>query len=41
MRAYVPARPYAGARHTLIRPDGYVGIATSSAEELAAYLTMV
>ncbi|GAA4985792.1 2-polyprenyl-6-methoxyphenol hydroxylase-like FAD-dependent oxidoreductase [Nonomuraea thailandensis] len=41
VRAYVPARPYGGARHTLIRPDGYVGVATSSAEELAAYLAMV
>ncbi|MGW3346429.1 FAD-dependent monooxygenase [Nonomuraea rubra] len=41
VRAYVPARPYGGERHTLIRPDGYVGIATSSAGELAAYLAMV
>ncbi|MGW4798048.1 FAD-dependent oxidoreductase [Nonomuraea sp. NPDC004297] len=41
VRAYVPARPYGGVRHTLVRPDGYVGIATSSAEELAGYLAMV
>nr|SBP01221.1 hypothetical protein BN4615_P10737 [Nonomuraea gerenzanensis] len=37
----MPAQPYGGVRHTLIRPDGYVGIATSSAGELAAYLAMV
>ncbi|TYB47379.1 FAD-dependent oxidoreductase [Nonomuraea sp. PA05] len=41
VRAYVPAQPRENARHTLIRPDGYVGIATSSPEELAAYLAMV
>ncbi|GAA2209661.1 FAD-dependent oxidoreductase [Nonomuraea monospora] len=41
VRAYVPAQPRDKARHTLIRPDGYVGIATSSPEELAAYLAMV
>ncbi|GAB3150469.1 FAD-dependent monooxygenase [Microbispora hainanensis] len=41
VRAYAPAEPYGGERHTLVRPDGYVGISTSSAEELAAYLAMV
>ncbi|MEU6412139.1 FAD-dependent oxidoreductase [Microbispora sp. NPDC046933] len=41
VRAYAPAEPYGGERHTLIRPDGYVGISTSSADELAAYLAMV
>ncbi|MEV0614599.1 FAD-dependent monooxygenase [Nonomuraea sp. NPDC050404] len=41
VRAYAPASPYGGERHTLIRPDGYVGIATSSAEELSDYLAMV
>ncbi|NJP93640.1 hypothetical protein HCN51_30075 [Nonomuraea sp. FMUSA5-5] len=41
VRAYVPARPYGTERHTLVRPDGYVGIATSSADDLAAYLAMV
>ncbi|SEG34200.1 2-polyprenyl-6-methoxyphenol hydroxylase [Nonomuraea solani] len=41
VRAYRPAEPYGGERHTLVRPDGYVGIATSSATELAAYLAMV
>lgn len=41
VRAYRTAEPYGGERHTLVRPDGYVGISTSSAEELAAYLDMV
>ncbi|MET8992128.1 FAD-dependent monooxygenase [Nonomuraea wenchangensis] len=41
VRAYAPAAPYGGRRHTLIRPDGYVGIATDSAEELAGYLALV
>ncbi|MEV0152097.1 MULTISPECIES: FAD-dependent monooxygenase [unclassified Nonomuraea] len=41
VRAYVPAEPYGGVRHTLIRPDGYVGISTDSSDELAAYLAMV
>ncbi|MFI7637933.1 FAD-dependent monooxygenase [Nonomuraea sp. NPDC049400] len=41
VRAYKPAEPYGGERHTLVRPDGYVGISTSSADELAAYLAMV
>lgn len=41
VRAYRPAEPYGGERHTLIRPDGYVGISTSSAGELAAYLAKV
>ncbi|WP_432926641.1 FAD-dependent oxidoreductase [Microbispora sp. CA-135349] len=41
VRAYAPAEPYGGERHTLVRPDGYVGISTSSADELAAYLDMV
>lgn len=41
VRAYAPAHPYGGKRHTLVRPDGYVGIATDSARELAAYLTLV
>ncbi|MBE3013569.1 FAD-dependent monooxygenase [Microbispora sp. NEAU-D428] len=41
VRAYAPAEPYGGERHTLVRPDGYVGISTSSADELAAYLAMV
>ncbi|MGW4403194.1 FAD-dependent monooxygenase [Nonomuraea sp. NPDC004702] len=39
--AYAPAEPYGGARHTLVRPDGHVGIATDSAAELAHYLTLV
>ncbi|RSN14418.1 pentachlorophenol monooxygenase [Nonomuraea sp. WAC 01424] len=41
VRAYAPAEPYGGFRHTLVRPDGHVGIATDSAEELAAYLELV
>ena len=41
VRAYVAAGPYGGERHTLVRPDGHVGISTSSVEELAAYLAMV
>ncbi|MEV4393822.1 FAD-dependent monooxygenase [Nonomuraea sp. NPDC049607] len=41
VRAYAPAEPYGGARHTLVRPDGHVGIATDSAAELAGYLTLV
>ena len=41
VRAYELAEPYGDERHTLVRPDGYVGISTSSAEELAAYLAMV
>ncbi|MEV0381013.1 FAD-dependent monooxygenase [Nonomuraea sp. NPDC050643] len=41
VRAYRPAEPYGGERHTLVRPDGYVGISTSSAGELAAYLARV
>ncbi|MGW0807897.1 FAD-dependent monooxygenase [Nonomuraea sp. NPDC002799] len=41
VRVHAPAEPYGGRRHTLIRPDGYVGIATDSADELAAYLTLV
>ncbi|GAA3613322.1 FAD-dependent oxidoreductase [Nonomuraea rosea] len=41
VRAYAPAEPYGGRRHTLVRPDGHVGIATDSPSELAAYLTMV
>ncbi|NUS02277.1 MAG: hypothetical protein HOV97_06900 [Nonomuraea sp.] len=41
VRAYAPAEPYGGLRHTLVRPDGYVGIATDSARELADYLAMV
>ncbi|MEV6159249.1 FAD-dependent monooxygenase [Nonomuraea sp. NPDC052129] len=41
VRAYELAEPYGAERHTLIRPDGYVGISTSSAEELAVYLAMV
>ncbi|MFI6740546.1 FAD-dependent monooxygenase [Nonomuraea sp. NPDC050451] len=41
VRAYKPAAPYGGELHTLIRPDGYVGISTSSTDELAAYLAMV
>ncbi|MEU7901103.1 FAD-dependent oxidoreductase [Nonomuraea sp. NPDC049152] len=41
VRAYEPVEPYGGERRTLIRPDGYVGISTSSADELAAYLAMV
>ncbi|MER6582888.1 FAD-dependent monooxygenase [Nonomuraea sp. NPDC001023] len=41
VRAYAPAEPYGGVRHTLVRPDGHVGIATDSAAELAHYLTLV
>ncbi|MGW5262669.1 FAD-dependent monooxygenase [Microbispora sp. NPDC004025] len=41
VRAYEVAEPYGGERYTLVRPDGYVGISTSSADELAAYLAMV
>ncbi|MBT2233302.1 FAD-dependent oxidoreductase [Nonomuraea sp. NEAU-A123] len=41
VRAYEPAESYGDERHTLVRPDGYVGISTSSAEELAEYLAMV
>jgi hypothetical protein len=41
VRAHRPAEPYGGLRHTLIRPDGYVGIATDDARELAAFLALV
>ncbi|MGV9308721.1 FAD-dependent monooxygenase [Nonomuraea sp. NPDC003727] len=41
VRAYATAEPYGDVRHTLIRPDGYVGIATDSSNELAGYLAMV
>ncbi|MEU8361198.1 FAD-dependent oxidoreductase [Nonomuraea sp. NPDC048882] len=41
VRAYRVAEPYGGERYTLIRPDGYVGISTSSADDLAGYLAMV
>jgi 2-polyprenyl-6-methoxyphenol hydroxylase-like FAD-dependent oxidoreductase len=41
VRVYAPAEPYGEVRHTLIRPDGHVGIATDSSDELAGYLAMV
>ncbi|MEV0201213.1 FAD-dependent oxidoreductase [Nonomuraea sp. NPDC050691] len=41
VRAYRLEQPYGRERHTLVRPDGYVGIETSSSEELAGYLAMV
>ncbi|MFG1976052.1 FAD-dependent monooxygenase [Nonomuraea fuscirosea] len=41
VRAYRVAEPYGEERYTLIRPDGYVGVSTSSADELAGYLAMV
>ncbi|WP_283246937.1 hypothetical protein [Microbispora sp. H10836] len=41
MRAYEVAEPYGGERYTLVRPDGYAGVSTSSPGELAAYLAMV
>ncbi|MFF3665009.1 FAD-dependent monooxygenase [Microtetraspora malaysiensis] len=46
IRAYRLAEPYPNERYgnerfVLVRPDGYVGVATSSVEELAAYLALV
>ncbi len=41
IHAHELAEPYGDETYVLVRPDGYIGLATSSVEELAAYLAMV